>query len=885
MEPDPRARFVDELKQLRAQAGQPTLDALQKQDPTWLVQQTVSRLLAGGFILVPPWERIAAFVAACVQIGNDKKLTMPPGDVLLDQWRHRYEALTLTLEQGRPCDSRPPADSKFGTATRRQQRRFGSVPSRVGGFQHRTIAATLARSVEGGGTAVLTGAATATPTSVLTGLGGVGKTQLAADHAHTVWDERQVELLVWISARTRDAITARYAEVAVELLGEDPATPERAWRRLLEWLAETPDRWLVVLDDVQRPSDLAGLWPPHSASGQVVVTTRCRDAGLRGDRRRIIEVDLFTPAEAFAYLEEKLLDRADTGADDLAGLAEDLGWLPLALAQAAAYLINKPLLTVADYRARLANRRVKLRDLLPKHQELPDEHEQTVAATWSLSIEAADQLDPAGLARPVFELASLLDSAGIPAALFSDDATANYLMARLDREITTDEVLGGLEALHRFSLLTLAPAQPARAVRVHTVVQRVVRDTLSADALSDLAWAAADALLGAWPQVEHSQELTQALRSNVVTLQDITEDYLWQTDGGHRVLFRLGSSLGEAGLLDGALAATRRLHHQASARLGPDHAATRATRNDLAQWRGMTGDAAGAVADYQQLLTDALRVLEPDHPDTLAIRSNLAQWRGTAGDAAGAVADYQQLLTDALRVWGPDHPGTLAIRGNLARCRGMAGDAAGADTDQQQLLTEALRVLGPDHPEIFNIRSNLAHRRGEVGDVAGAADDYQQLLTEALQVLGPDHPYTFTIRSNLAQWRGIAGDVAGAIADYQQLLTDIVRVPGLDHPDIFTIRSNLARWRGMAGDVAGAVADQQQLLTEALQVLGPDHPDILTCRSNLAQCRGMAGDAAGAADDQQKVLTDAVRILGPDHPDIRNIRANLAGWRRASGAG
>ena len=75
----------------------------------------------------------------------------------------------------------------------------------------------------------------------------------------------------------------------------------------------------------------------------------------------------------------------------------------MALAQAIAYLIDRDL-TCADYRRRFVNRR----DTTP--DRLPDEHARTLDATWSLSIELADHLQPTGLARPLLELASFLNA-------------------------------------------------------------------------------------------------------------------------------------------------------------------------------------------------------------------------------------------------------------------------------------------------------------------------------------------------------------------------------------------------------------------------------------------------------------------------------------------
>ncbi|MFC3452703.1 FxSxx-COOH system tetratricopeptide repeat protein [Amycolatopsis speibonae] len=790
---DPRVRFVDELKQLLALAGATQAD-LQRQDPEQLRQTTVSRLLAGNFTRVPPWERVAAFVTACVHVGHTKKLTMPPQDMLLGQWRHRHEALVFALEQGSPGDSCPPVEGTAAPPEQRRRRRFGAVPPRAGAFQRRTVAAALTRSIEGGGTTVLTGAATTTPASVLTGLGGVGKTQLAADHAHTVWDNQEVDLLVWISARTRDAITAGYTDVAVELLGQDPIAPDQACRRLLEWLAETSDPWLVVLDDVQDPSHLTGLWPPHSAAGQVVVTTRCRDAALRGDRREVLDVDLFTPDEAMDYLTDKLPDHARTGAEDLAGLADDLGYLPLALAQAAAYLINKPLLACAAYRARLADRRGTLQDVLPTDRDLPDEHEKTVAVTWSLSIEAADQLDPAGLALPVLELASLLDPAGIPIMVFTTDAVTSYVSALLEQDITAETVAGGLEALHRFSLLALDQRQPHASVRVHALVQRAVRETLAAAQLSIVSRALADALTQTWPEVDRDTGLATVLRDNTDQLIVAAGDCLIVGEA-HPVLFRMGRSIGEAGQVVSAIDYHRTLITATTERLGPDHPDSLTARHQLAFWQGEAGDQPGAVTAFRTLLEDRLRVLGPEHPDTLSTRDNLAFRRGRAGDPYGAERAFSTLLSDYIRILGPEHPSTLTIRHNLAYWRGHAGDPQGAAAALLELLPSRTQVSGPDDARTLATRHNLAYWQGQGGEVSKAVAGFQELLEDRVRISGPEHPHTFAVRHNLAYWRAKAGDISDAVTELDELLADYHRVLGPAHPHTNAVRDSLAKWR------------------------------------------------------------------------------------------
>ncbi|MFD5308525.1 tetratricopeptide repeat protein [Streptomyces ardesiacus] len=722
----------------------------------------------------------------------------------------------------------------------------GVLPPRAQSFQHRAEADQLRAAVDSGGTVVLT--------QVLTGTGGVGKTQLAADYARTAWDNGEVDVLVWISASSRSAITAGYAQAGVEILAANPSAPEQAARSFLAWLVPKADhkpcRWLVVLDDLSDPADMRDWWPPTSRHGRTLVTTRRREAALTGAGRRRVTVGLFTPCEAAAYFIAVLAahDRHEP-TDQINSLASDLGYLPLALAQAAAQIIDADL-TCASYRELLADRIRKLVDLLPEPGALPDDQTATVAATWSLSIERANQLRPAGLARPMLQLASFLDSNGIPATVLTSEPALAHLTAhrtpsgargaREPAQVTVEDTVLALRALHRLSLIDHTPATPHRAVHVHQLVQRATRDTLAPDQHDRLARTAADALIAVWPDIESDTALAQTLRVNAFSLARTAKDALHQP-APHKVLFRTGKSLGESGHATTArdhfqhLAITTRYH------LGPNHSDTLAARHDLAYWRGEAGDAAGAAAAFLELLADQTRALDPDHPATLVTRHDLAYWRGVAGDAAGAVAAFAGLLPDQTRVLGPDHPVTLATQHSLAYWRGKAGDAPGAAAAFTELLADQTRVLGPDHPDTLITRHNLAYWRGAAGDAAAAAVAFAGLLPDRTRVLGPDHPATLSARHGLAYWRGAAGDAAGAVAAFAGLLPDRTRVLGPDHPATLSTRHGLADWRGETGDAAGAVAAFAGLLPDRTRVLGPDHPATLSTRHDLAYWQGMAG--------------------------------------------
>ncbi|MFC9916669.1 NB-ARC domain-containing protein, partial [Streptomyces sp. NPDC127197] len=561
------------------------------------------------------------------------------------------------------------------------------IPSRAQSFQHRAEVNRLRAAVEGGGTAVLG--------QVLTGMGGVGKTQLAADYARAAWRDGALDILVWVTASARSAVVTGYAQAGVELCRADPHDPEQAAQVFLAWLtpkaAAEPCRWLIVLDDVADPDDLRGLWPPTSPHGRTLVTTRRRDAAMTGEGRRRIDVGLFTEAEATAYLTRSLAahDRIEPE-EQLTALASDLGHLPLALAQAAAYLIDANL-SCTVYRTLLADRARTLADLLPEPGALPDDQSVTVAAAWSLSIERADRLRPRGLACATLQLAAMLDPNGIPALLFTSRPALGYLMKHRtatgtghqnQAKVTDEDAVGALRALHRLTLIDHAADVPHQAVRVHSLIQRAVRERLSKPLYEELALTAADALTDSWPVIERDTALAQALRANTASLTRHAESFLWRTSppppNAHAVLFRAVTSLGEASQAGAAMTQSQELVRTANRRFGPAHLQTLAARDALAHWRGEAGDAAGAAAAYEKLVLDRERVQGPDHPDTLTARALLARWRGEAGDPVPAVAAYAELLATRERVLGPDHPDTLTARHELARWRGEAGDAAGA---------------------------------------------------------------------------------------------------------------------------------------------------------------------------------------------------------------
>ncbi|MFE2337293.1 NB-ARC domain-containing protein, partial [Streptomyces coelicoflavus] len=566
-------------------------------------------------------------------------------DPLLDLREMAADAANLAGESGGPDES---PDSATGLVkarlreSRAEPRLIGPIPPAALAYQHRGEADQLRGVLDGGGgTAVLHGRPMAvTPTGgVLVGMGGVGKSQLAAEYVRAALTEGAVDVVVWVTATDRSAVVDRFAEASNALCPNALENPEEAARAFMSWLtpkrSKTPKEWLVVLDDLTHPEDLRDLWPPDSPHGRTLITTRRQDAALNRPGRTWLEVGVFTQEQAIDHLADALAAYGRTEpTDELAALAADLGYLPLALSQAAAYLADTGT-TATAYRRALADRAITLGELAP--DVLPDHQSHTVDAAWTLSIDHADTLRPVGLARPLLQLIACLDPNGIPQDVLSSTPALAYLAHHRtpspgDRSLITTadgdaisvaEAERAISALRRLSLITHTPSTAATAVRVHQLLQIAVRDSLTSHHRQEAALAAADALFAVWPEIERDTQLAQALRSNTTALVMHAENDLYQTDA-HVVLYRAGTSLGESGQVTAAVDHYERLVDSVTTRLGEDHPDTLTARGNLAYWQGEAGDASGAVTALTALLPDDLAALGEDDPNTLTTRHNLA---------------------------------------------------------------------------------------------------------------------------------------------------------------------------------------------------------------------------------------------------------------------
>ncbi|WSN32733.1 tetratricopeptide repeat protein [Streptomyces uncialis] len=749
-------------------------------------------------------------------------------------------------------------------------------------------------------------AGTAVTGRLITGAGGVGKTCLAADYCRRSADaaDSGVDVLIWVTADNTAAVAGSYAQAArsLELVSSDEDTKSAA-EQFLNWLRVTDRSWLIVLDDVHSPGVMEGLWMPRRTAGRgrVIVTTRSREKDLvTASGHPFLSVGVFAPEESLTHLRNTLQRAVPTGTStdvELAGLADDLGHLPLALSRAAAYLDYNPSCTIARYRRQLADRRITLERLIPGVRGSATAG--SLAALWDISIDQADQ-HTGMLARPMLEMAAILDgTTGVPALLFTSEAALAWLTERSGTEQTVDELdaehtLATLDRLHLVDHIPGEDCDDAWLVRMHQLIQRAVREQQPAESsrdnrsqrLNSALPAAAHALLSIWPDTGLDQDRAERLRANARSLA--AHDYhneghpLWQDDTAYTLLFRLGTSAGESGDTSWAQSHFEALRSLAHQHLGTDHGHTLLARSELSRWQREAGDHARAVRTLESLEADQIRLFGYEAPETLVTRHNLAIERGEAGDTNGAITALTEILAVRQRD-GANRGAILATLHNLCYWKGAAGDAVEAADAYRNLIPLMEEEFGADADGTLTARHNLARWLGESGNAAEAVSLLEALLPNQTRLLGARHPRVLTTRQSLARWQGAAGETNRAIDEYQAVIPDMGESLGPDHPELLAARHNLAHLQAES-DPATAAESLATVVADRTRVLGPHHPSTLTSRQSHAECLGRAGNPQKAVQTLEDVLRDQQHHLAPDDSSILSTRHSLAVMRGAAGA-
>jgi tetratricopeptide (TPR) repeat protein len=460
------------------------------------------------------------------------------------------------------------------------------------------ILAEIRRALAGGAAAVI-------KVHAITGLGGVGKTQTALAYCYRHLADHR--LIWWLRAAEPATLAADFGSLAAPLgLPEEPDQAKLV--QAVKARLQTTRDWLLVLDNAEDPA-VVRPYLPGTGGGHVLITSRRTDWHGTATPRAL---DVMSEPEALQLLTGRP-DPEKLPAAELAeakALAGDLGYLPLALAQARAYM-RESVETFAGYRALLGTSAAELLEDGRAHPDYPE----PVARTWGISLRAAEHQCPA--ARLLLELLAFVAPDALPREIL--DAGPDALPESLRDKLARNRAIG---ALNRFSLIRAEGG----SIAVHRLVQAVTRDGLD--------------------EVTAKARAEAVVRLVHAALPDPQEHTNWPAMGA---------------LLPHALAAT-----ESAGRLEVGLEAAASILNETAVYY----NARAAWAEAEPLLQRALAIREkalgPEHPALATRLNNLAELYQDTGRWAEAEPLYQRAIAILEKSLPPDHPNLTKVRENYA---------------------------------------------------------------------------------------------------------------------------------------------------------------------------------------------------------------------------
>jgi tetratricopeptide (TPR) repeat protein len=704
------------------------------------------------------------------------------------------------------------------------------------------------------------------------GLGGIGKTQIAVEYAYRAWEQGRYTHIFWINAASQEALLTSFQMLAERLphfAAQDEQDQHKLIAAVLLWLQTCPEPWLLIFDNADEPT-LVQPYLPQQGRGSILLTTRAHAVSWFANPIDVEQMGLMEGTQ-FLLHRTRRLDVSDEERNEAANVVIALDGFPLALDQAGAYIeetecsFRDYLQIYEQYRAILLARRGK------QYTNYPD----SVATTWSLSIETIEQAHPA--AAELLRLCAFLSPDHIPEELLCDGAAhwPDLLQQAVTDPLRFNELLGALLAFSLVKRLT-----QERLLSLHRLVQIVQLDRM--DLQVQRCWAervvrAVNQLFPADPQVE-VDTWPQCLRylEQAQACDQLIQRHHLQLPEAADLLDRAGVYLREHGSFNQAEQLFQRGLTIAEQQLGPQHPQVASLLNNLGYLYYKQGKYVQAEPLLQRGLHIREQSLRPEHPDIAYSLTALGLLYSEQGKYAEAEALHQRTVHIWEQAVGPLHDYVAYPLNNLGMLYDMQGKYAEAESLYQRAMHIWEQTLGPHHPVTATSLSNLGNVYEEQGKYAEAEPLYQRAIHVREQTLGPHHPVTATSLANLGILYEKQGKYAEAEPLYQRAMHIWEQTLGPHHPYIAYALTGLANLSREQGKYERAEALYHRALLLRQELLGLQHLDVAETLQELARLRQMQLRPGEALSLYQQALAIREQVLGAEHPKTIEIRECLA---------
>lgn len=689
---------------------------------------------------------------------------------------------------------------------------WAGVPLRNSSFTGReTLLSTLRRALDRQSKASVVPHA-------LHGLGGVGKTQLAVEFAYRYAD--QYDVVWWIPAENQTLVLQSLRDLGRRLGTPDTASLQQAARHVIDRLATTPMRWLLIYDNANDPDDVVNLIP--SGGGHIILTSRNQTWTDLWDP---IKVSVFDRDESVELVQKRGYEVSPEDAERLATRLDDL---PLAVAQAAACQAATGM-SVDDYLTRLDDH---IRAVSP---EQPATSRTIVAALIRLTLEQLRAKAPA--AGELLEMFAFLGAEPISRALLYRGRGARVSPA-LSAALRSQTGLNA--AIRQLDRYGIANVDAERRIQVHRLFQLVLRDQIGDEALDRSRVNVHQVLASANPGYPEDEE----------TWDDHAE---------------IGPHIGPAGLIDSELYGARLVVA------------------DQAEYLGWIGDLDGSrrlseTAVDSWTKADSVPGLGPNGELTLLASNSLAISLRFLGFNERALKLVESVLERRRNnpEFGPDHEHTLAAAGNLAVNLRVAGQFRDALALDEGTVVRHRELSGEVAPETLTAQGNLAVNLRMLSDFPGAYDIDTATVHAWQQTVSENDNRLLFAQINLARDLYGLGRYGEALAIEERVIPPFREQRGVRHPHVLLAGRTLAITLRKLGRYGEALKAAQEHHRDTVDRYGQDHEHSLAAAMTLANSRRVAGELASADDLADDAVARYLRLFGEGHPLTLSATVNYA---------